>query len=67
MIFIDLLEWNCSTVDLVYWATSTGAEVYAQNNVGANSHGAYYAFVDEEDFVAFKLAFQKRIQTTSTL
>ena len=56
---IDLNEWDIDYTYLVRWALENEVELYAVNTYGANSSQKQYAFTQEEDFLAFKLTFQK--------
>jgi len=63
---IDILDWDITYTELMQWISITGAELVAITGLGG--FGAFtgsvgpctkYEFYKEEDFVMFKLAFQK--------
>ena len=61
---IDILDWDITYTELMYWIAETGAELDAVSELGGMYGGSgfpstKYKFRDEEDYVAFKLAFQK--------
>ena len=60
---IDILDWNITHTDLMQWVAETGAKLDAISRAGWFAGGppsTKYKFRDEEDFIMFKLAFQKK-------
>jgi len=56
---INILEWDLTYTDLVNWIQDREANVYAVSFYGAGAPSTQYKFENDEDFVAFKLAFRK--------
>jgi hypothetical protein len=64
---IDILEWRITYTELMHWIATNGAVMHAITGLGGmfNGRGApstTYEFRNEEDYIAFKLAFQKEIK-----
>ena len=59
---INLREWNITYKELADWCEETGADIYAIIRYGNIDYlNADYGFEREEDMLAFKLRFAKRL------
>lgn len=57
---IDILEWDITYTDLMNWIATTGAVMHAISGYGVRGvMSTLYRFENEDDFIAFKLAFPK--------
>ena len=64
---IDIFDWDISYTDLMYWISQTGAEIHAITGLGniyggRGSPSTKYEFLNEEDYIAFTLSFQKDLR-----
>ncbi len=56
---INLYEWNIDRKQFEDWAVDSGAELYASIHHSGNGQPSYEYELNEEDFLAFSLAFKK--------
>jgi hypothetical protein len=53
---IDIADWDIGYIELINWVNDRNIRLYAIAGFG---QGTGYSFDQEEDLVAFKLAFRK--------